>query len=434
MDAGNATNDFDLIVVGGGPMGLSTAWHATQRQLRTLVVDQGDFLNNDGSSAGASRQFRIQYSQQYMSELVLSSIPYWNDLQQHSGDVLRGTGGSLWFGDPSLSSQEGGIDAAMNTLTNLGVPFKPLANAAAIEDRFGFNNIPTEYSGFFQPDGGIIDLKATQQAMITAAQASGFATFKANCGVVGIEPGETITVATVDGEYTTSQLAITAGPYTNDVLTYLGLSIDLDIWEMSSAYYKLREAAAPLPTWFVFQKPQDTSLFYGFPAVSWANPGYIRVAPDIPDRHLTDPSQRSGEPSAKSLALNEAWVRDHMPGLDPTSTSASTCLIALTKGANPKEFLLDHPPATSVAGASNIVIQTAGWGAKFIPIMGELVCRMLADPTLTTFDFGDYSIDRSNFAITWAGQNTPAHNAGDIDLTETAATTSPAAKSTGDTT
>ena len=66
-----------------------------------------------------------------------------------------------------------------------------------------------------------------------------------------------------------------------------------------SAYFRKTDAGLQLPTWFVFQNPQETSLFYGFPEVDWSYPGYIRVAPDIPDRILKDPGKRTGVPDPK---------------------------------------------------------------------------------------------------------------------------------------
>ncbi len=398
-----ASEPYDLIVVGGGAVGLSTAYHAAKRSLRTLVIEQFGFFNDDGSSAGASRQFRVQYSQRYMSELAVSALPYWADVQQYSSGVLKGDGGSLWFGDPSLSSQEGGIQAAEDTMDALGLAYEPLADAAAIEARFAFRNLPDDYSGFFQPEGGIIDLKATERALHDGAVALGGVDFHDEETVIGIDSVAEggITVTTNRATYATAKLALTPGPYVNTVLAHLGLAVHIDIWEMSSAYYRKVDPDLTMPTWFVFEKPQDTSLFYGFPEVDWAHPGFLRVAPDIPDRIITDPDQRSGVPSATSLAYTEAWVRENMTGLDPTSMFASTCLIALSNDSDAKEFLLDYAPPT-VPNNENIVTFTAGWAAKFIPVLGDMICRMLTEPGLQTFDFDQYQVARSNFAIDWS--------------------------------
>jgi glycerol-3-phosphate dehydrogenase len=42
---------FDVVVIGGGIIGLSTAWHAARSGLRVAVVDAGDFA---GATSSAS--------------------------------------------------------------------------------------------------------------------------------------------------------------------------------------------------------------------------------------------------------------------------------------------------------------------------------------------------------------------------------------------
>ena len=62
--------NYDVIVIGGGPIGLSTAYHLSKRNTRTLVLEQFTFFNQLGSSAGVSRQFRMPYPEEYMVKLV----------------------------------------------------------------------------------------------------------------------------------------------------------------------------------------------------------------------------------------------------------------------------------------------------------------------------------------------------------------------------
>jgi glycine/D-amino acid oxidase-like deaminating enzyme len=389
---------FDLIVIGGGAIGLSTAWNAARRGWRTLVLERYGVLNDDGSSAGASRQFRLQYAQRYMAELSLASQTFWAELQGHTQKTLIRQNGSLWFGDPSLDSQEGGIAAAEKVMDDLHIPYSKLT-AAQIEARFPFKRLPQDYEGFFQASGGIIDLKATEEAALDAALATGLVDIHEWEPATDIsESGTGVIVETASGRYHGARLAICAGAYVNDTLKPLGLSLGIDIWQMSSAYFAVTAPATHLPTWFVFQKPSASALFYGFPEVDWAHPGYARVATDFPDKILTDPAQRSFAPSAKSLELNAQWVRDHMTGLDPSPRFTSTCLIALAKDTS-RELLLDYTPAWG-SPHSNIVTYTAGWAGKYIPIMGDMIVRMLSAPE-TELVYGDYTIPLDKFSINW---------------------------------
>ena len=382
--------EYDIVIIGGGAMGLATAAEFKNTEKKVLVLEQFGFFNQKGSSAGLSRQFRVQYAQRYMAQLALDAIPFWDKLQKQSKDLLIDKVGSLWFGDPAISSQEGGIKAAMEVMDELNIPYEAL-NAKDIEKKFPFKNIPKDYNGFFQKDGGIINLEATLQTLFNIANSAkniDLVDFEPVTGINSKASGEII-VKTSDTKYKTEKLIITPGAYINDVLKHLGLHVNVDIWEMSSAYYKKTEDIK-LPTWFVFQEPQNTSLFYGFPEEDWANPGYIRVAPDIPDQILLDPSKRTGIPSEKSLKLNSTWVKDHMKGLDDKPEFTSTCLITLSN--NNKELLLDTAPDW-VHNNENIIIYTGGWAAKFIPLLGKI----LSDLALK----GKTKYNISNFKIQW---------------------------------
>ena len=382
---------YDVIVVGGGPMGLATSAELSKsKDQKTLLIEKFSFINQEGSSAGLSRQFRVQYAQRYMAQLALDSEPYWNALQESTNDTLVDKVGSIWFGDPELSSQEGGIQAAKNTMDELGIPYTPLTSQQ-IEEQYPFKNIPNNYVGFFQENGGIIDLKATQITLLETCENAENVDLLEYTPVTNIESLENGNIiVTANGEqYCAKKLILSPGAYINEILQHFKLAVDIDIWEMSTAYYK-KTADIKLPTWFVFQEPADTSLFYGFPEVDWAHPGYIRVAPDIPDRIIKDPSQRTSKPSEKSLSLNEAWVREHMTGLEPKSEFTATCLITLS--TDPKKLLLLDKLPDSVNNNENIIVYTGGWAAKFVPLLGKILSDLALTGT-TQYDISEFKID-----------------------------------------
>jgi glycine/D-amino acid oxidase-like deaminating enzyme len=391
-----AVAQYDLIVVGGGAIGLSTAYHAARRKLKTLVIEQYGYFNDAGSSAGASRQFRVQYAQEYMAELCIASQSFWADLQNHTKATLIGLNGSVWFGDPTVSSQEGGIEPSEKVMDALDIPYTKL-DAQQIEDAFHFRDLPRDYSGFFQANGGIIDLKASEQALYDAANNTGLVDFHEYEPVTGIASTSQggITVSTGRATYAAGKLAITAGAYTNSVVRHLGLAVPIYIWEMSSAYFKKTDPLIQYPTWFYYGKQYD---FYGFPEVDWSYPGYIRVAPDFPDQIIINPSQRRGTPDPKNLALTAQFVAANMTGLGAKPEFTSTCMVPLAKNPD-QELLLDYVPS-SIANNEQIVVYTAGWAAKFIPILGDMICQML-EGDITSFNYGKYQIPVANFAISW---------------------------------
>lgn len=163
------TENYDVIVIGGGAIGLATAYHLGQRQAKTLVLEQYTFVNQLGSSAGVSRQFRIPYPDEYMVQMALDAQPYWDELQKKTDTQLLDKVGTLWFGDPEVHSTEGNIAEAEKALQALGVPYTTLTSKE-IEEQYHFKNLPDNYTGLFQPDGASINFKATIETLLDLCQ------------------------------------------------------------------------------------------------------------------------------------------------------------------------------------------------------------------------------------------------------------------------
>lgn len=56
---------FDVIVVGGGPVGLAAAYEVAKAGKKVLVLEQNNFFNQAGSSGDLARMFRTMYGSFY---------------------------------------------------------------------------------------------------------------------------------------------------------------------------------------------------------------------------------------------------------------------------------------------------------------------------------------------------------------------------------
>jgi glycine/D-amino acid oxidase-like deaminating enzyme len=388
---------YDVIVIGGGAMGNSTAFHLSKRRVRTLVLEQFTFLNQLGSSAGVSRQFRIPYPEEYMVELVQQSVPFWDELQSLTPVPLLDKVGTLWFGDPTVHTSEGNIGEAEKALDARKVPYTKLT-AQEIERKYHFTNLPPAYTGLFQPDGASVDLRATIRTLHDWNLASPFVAMLDEAPVTQIVPRKkSFEVTTPQGTFTAEKLVITPGPYANGVFHLLGFHIAATYWNMASAYYKITKPGTQYPTWFVFQKSQGANgnEFYGFPEVSWDHPAYVRVASDFVIHPLTSPEQRTFVPNPEELAFTAAWVREHMTGLEPVPQFTSTCLVALSKIAD-KELLIDFAPP-HVPNHDDVVIYATGWAGKFVPLLGRILSDLALDGR-TPFDISHFRTGTAYFS------------------------------------
>lgn len=387
------SNVFDVIVIGGGAAGLATAHQLGNRGASTLVLEQYTFLNQLGSSAGVTRQYRIPYPDEYMVKLAVDAQPFWNDLQNTTREQLLDKVGTLWFGDPTVQSTEGNIGAAETSLTAAGVPYQKL-NAAEIQQTYPFTKLPDTYVGLFQPDGASINLRATLTALLEASRKHANVSLLDETPVIDIiDRNDVFEVLTPKGLFQAKKLVIAPGPYVNSVINMLGFDVAATYWNMSSAYFKITDPSIKLPTWFIFQNPvgDNGNQFYGFPAVDWDYPGYIRVAPDFVMDPLSNPSGRSSVPNAQELGFTSDWVRDHMRGLDPTPAFTSTCLVGLSTVPD-KQMLLDFAPG-DIPRREDIVVFATGWAAKFTPLIGRILADLALDGhtnfNITPFQVGN---------------------------------------------
>ncbi|MFC0182342.1 FAD-dependent oxidoreductase [Pseudarcicella hirudinis] len=222
-------------------MGLATSYQLGKRKASVLVLERFKFLNQQGSSAGFSRQYRIPYPDEYMVNMALEAQPYWDELQTHTPKTLMDKVGTLWFGDPNVHSTEGNIAAAEKAMDAAGVKYTTLTSKE-VEDQYHFRNLPSNYTGLFQADGASIDLVATLETLHDLNLKSPSVTLKEFSPVYQINQIDGIFhVTTPEGTHLAKKLVITPGPYINNVLNLLNFKVSVTYWEMASAYFKKKQ-------------------------------------------------------------------------------------------------------------------------------------------------------------------------------------------------
>ncbi|CAM5248964.1 Monomeric sarcosine oxidase [Streptomyces xanthochromogenes] len=369
--------DVQVIVTGGGAIGLASAWEVARRGRSVLVLERFSRGHDRGSSAGLERQWRVQYSEERWSRLALETLPRWRELEAAGGRRLVHHTGSLWFGRPGVATSEGELRAAAAVMDRLDVPYDWLT-AAEIEKRFGFVRLPAGHEGFYQADGGVIDVRGTLATLAGLGAAAGVRV-REHERVLAVEPdGTGVTVHTERAVHRAETVVVNAGACGAELLRDLGCPVDLHVFRMSSGYFARRSAAVDPPTWYAFLEPDASGAnrsFYGFGSNPWTGGDLLRAAPDT-EVPVTGPDPLAAHPpDAGDLARTADWVRAHLPFLIPELTGASTCLAALP--ADPARQFLIGSLAGRIPDGERIVVQAGGWAFKFVPAFGR-VCADLA--------------------------------------------------------
>ncbi len=89
----------DVVVIGAGAMGSSTAWWLARRGVDVVLLEQFDQGHVRGSSHGGSRIFRFAYPEPDYVALAQRALPLWRELEADAGVPLLDTTGGVDHGD-----------------------------------------------------------------------------------------------------------------------------------------------------------------------------------------------------------------------------------------------------------------------------------------------------------------------------------------------
>jgi len=381
--------NFDMIIIGGGTIGVSAAYYAAARGLNTLLLEQfGGLAGPQASSGGRSRMFRIMYSKSYMAQLAEATLAMWKEIETVTGFEILQTQPLIFYGDVE-NTVEGNLAAMLTVLNNLGIPNAWYPDASLLLQEYpAFQTIPANYVSLIQQNSASIRADLSVRAFDMLAYQAG-ATLLTNqpASVTSISPPYQVTCPA--GTYSAKYLVLCPGAWTNSILQPFSLQLDLHIWQMTVAYFAADTTNYTYPLWYEFG-PTPQQLFYGFPPSEY--PDAIKVSLDSTNNIYTDPSQCTYQPDPNILSSIGNFLQQRFNGVQATPQNPSTCLYTMSHDG---EMILDLVP-----GSPNAAIFTGGSGRafKFTPLFGRILVD-LATTGKTYYDIDPFSINRPGIIV-----------------------------------
>jgi monomeric sarcosine oxidase len=367
------TTRADLIIVGAGLAGSAAAWAASARGLDVVVLEAFAPGHRRGSSHGSARIFRRAYPDPLYVRLTGAAEELWRQLADQAGEPLLTLTGGIDFGadrDPA---------GLQSVLAGCGVPAELLTPAAAAErwPQVDFGRLgPVMYHA----DAGVLDPDRAMAAMLRLAAARG-ASVRFGAPVTrlaAVRSGDGAVVHTDSGAFTAPAVAVAAGAWTTPLLDGVVPLPPLTVTQQQIGHFA-PVAAAPAGPWPIFVCQDGADNFYGLPGGRDGGvPGAIKVGEHSPLR-VTTAAERDFTADPAARARLAGFVGRRFPGLDSAPVNEVTCLYTWT--AN-EDFVLDR------YGPFVVASPCSGHGAKFAPLLGEVIADLAAgkpspDPRFT---------------------------------------------------
>ena len=210
---------LDLLVIGGGVMGLFTAYHGSVQSARVAVLERGRVGDPATASYGRTRSYRRDYLEPLYARFADEAIGLWTEFEARTGVDVLVRCGCMNIAKSSVTPDLEATYAHLTTdvLRRLGMPVQSF-DTAGVEQNYPYLRADL---ADLDPVGGLVNLPAVTGALLSALAEAKTAVHE-QVTVTGINPvGDLVRVTTDIGEFITKSLVITAGHGTNDVLSLL---------------------------------------------------------------------------------------------------------------------------------------------------------------------------------------------------------------------
>lgn len=222
----NLPNTADIVIIGGGVMGASAAYHLAQRGLKNIVLLEKENFFGQGATGRCAGGVRYQFSTEINVKLSIASLPMIERFKEELGqDVSYKQCGYLL-----VATTEKDVSVFKHNVemqNGLGVSTE-LISGDEVRKRLPLMRFDDALAGTFNPKDGVVDPNSIVQGYISAAQKMGVQAFT-GAEVIGISlKGDSVEeVRTSIGTIKTRMILNTAGPWSGRIAQMAGVQLPL---------------------------------------------------------------------------------------------------------------------------------------------------------------------------------------------------------------
>jgi glycine/D-amino acid oxidase-like deaminating enzyme len=374
----------DLTIIGGGIMGLATAYYASNFTNKITMLEKSTIGNKRTASFGYTRSIRNDYLDAFYARLAYEARKLWLDLQEKAPEPFMINCGCLNIAKERVTPDLSATYAVQSYATLTGLHLKTEAfTRETLQQRFpqfvaDLGRLDVEAGFLYVPVVTRTLLDALQQKQVNILEEVEVTLIRQKDGL--------IYASTSAGEFVSRNLVITAGLGTNDVLRNIEgctMQFPLSPDRPSQCKYFI----PPEEKQVTFTE-QALPVFAYLDVGIYGHPMYVGKTPGVKIGFYNPPDVTRVDTAIYDLY---SFVDECMPSLKDAEavdvTEVDQCFYDLVADDN---FILGDLP-----GFSNMFVGV-GWrgtGYKYAPWVGQTLMQ-LALQAGTVYDIDRFSPQR----------------------------------------
>jgi sarcosine oxidase subunit beta len=369
-------NNYDFIVIGGGVMGASTAYHLAARGFRNVLILEKDEFFGQGATGRCAGGVRYQFATEINVRLSMESLPMLDRFEDEIGQAIDYRKCGYLF---ILSTEKDAATFKNNvTMQNrLGVKTEWLTGDE-VRRRLPILRLDNIIGGTFNPQDGLVDPNGVVMGYISAAQRLGVKAIN-NAPVIGITvKDEHVTgVRSPQNEYSAPVIIDASGPWAGVTSQLAGVQVPI------TPLRRQWLTTSPLP-----EIPVDFPFVLDFAQSLY----FHREGPGLLTG-MSNPNEKPGfdqniDPNWELVHMEAAIAR--LPLIEKAGLVSNLAgLYEMTPDAHP---IFGKTPVEGFY----IVAGFSGHGFMHGPIAGKLMAEIILDGYASTLDVSMLDLARFN--------------------------------------